>query len=151
MRRLKSHIRTASGAPLFRERIIIPVRVEVTNATPVADFHKALSALVAPRLRRSRDRSGLTDALAFVSLLKRSMSSIAACVATLRVVAERYGAAPLKERRRALAAYRRRIARFGVLGAPEEEDIAELEAEGNGRLVVRRCDGSGIARADPSG
>ncbi len=31
VRRLKSHIRTPSGAPLFRERIVIPVRVDVTD------------------------------------------------------------------------------------------------------------------------
>jgi superfamily II DNA or RNA helicase len=129
VRRLKSHIRSASGAPLFRERIVTPVRVDVTGAAPVRDFHKALSALVAPRLQRSRDRTGLTDALAFVSLLKRSMSSIAACLATLRVVADRYGTKPLRERQRALRAYRRRVARFGVLGAAEEAEIAELEAE----------------------
>ena len=129
VRRLKSHIRTPSGAPLFRERIVIPVRVDVTDAAPVRDFHKALSALVAPRLQRSHDRKGLTDALAFVSLLKRSMSTIAACVATLRVVADRYGTKQLRERQRALQAYRRRMARFGVLGAAEEAEIADLEAE----------------------
>jgi superfamily II DNA or RNA helicase len=129
VRRLKSHIRAASGAPLFRERIVIPIRVDVTNAPPVQDFHKALSALVAPRLQRSRDRTGLTDTLAFVSLLKRSMSTIAACLATLRVVEQRYGSEPLRERQRALRAYRRRMARFGVLGTEEEADIAELEAE----------------------
>ena len=93
------------------------------------DFHKALSALVAPRLQRSHDRKGLTDALAFVSLLKRSMSTIAACLATLRVVEDRYGTKQLRERRRALSAYRRRMARFGVLGAAEEAEIADLEAE----------------------
>jgi superfamily II DNA or RNA helicase len=129
VRRLKSHIRTASGAPLFRERIVTPVRVDVTDAVQVGHFHKALSAFVAPRLQRSRDSTGLTDSLAFVSLLKRSMSTIAACLATLRVVAQRYGTEPLKERQRALRAHRRRMARFGVLGVAEEEEIAELEAE----------------------
>jgi superfamily II DNA or RNA helicase len=129
VRRLKSHIRTPSGAPLFRERVIMPVRVDVTDRLAVRTFHQALSSLVAPRLQRSRDRKGLTDALAFVSLLKRSMSTIAACVATLRVVADRYGTKPLRERQRALRAYRRRMARFGVLGATEDGDIAELEAE----------------------
>ena len=129
VRRLKSHIRSPTGAPLFRERCVIPVRVDVTDAAEVGDFHKALSALVAPRLQRSRDRTGLTDALAFVSLLKRSMSTIAACVATLRVVAERYDAEPLKERQRALRSYRRRMARYGVLGTADEEEFAELEAE----------------------
>ena len=91
VRRLKSHIRSESGAPLFRERVVVPVRVDVAEATPVLAFHKALSALVGPRLQRVHDRKGLTDSLAFVSLLKRSMSTIAACVATLRVVADRYG------------------------------------------------------------
>jgi superfamily II DNA or RNA helicase len=129
VRRMKSHIRSATGAPLFRDRVVVPVRVDVTDVASVGAFHKALSAMVAPRLQRSRDRAGLTDALAFVSLLKRSMSTVAACVATLRVVAERYGVAPLKERQRALRAYRQRMARFGVLGAAEEEEIAELEAE----------------------
>jgi ERCC4-related helicase len=129
VRRLKSHIRTPAGMPLFRERIVVPVRVDVTGVVPVQDFHKALSALVAPRLQRSRDRKGLTDELAFVSLLKRSMSTIAACLSTLRVVADRYGTPPLKERQRALRAYRRRMARFGVLGTEEEAEIADLEAE----------------------
>jgi superfamily II DNA or RNA helicase len=129
VRRLKSHIRAASGAPLFRERIVTPVRVDVTGAGDVAAFHKALSALVAPRLQRSRDRNGLADALAFVSLLKRSMSTVAACLGTLRVVAERYGMKPSKERQRALRAYRRRVARFGVLDPAREADLAELEAE----------------------
>ncbi len=143
IRRLKSHVRDPrSGARLFRERVIIPVRVDVsaTDAQPVRQFHQALSALVAPRLRRSRDRAGLADALAFVSLLKRSMSSIAACLATLRVVAERYAlsdigttdadtAASRRERRRTLQAYRRRSARFGILDAADEADNARLEAE----------------------
>lgn len=129
VRRLKSHIRAPDGTPLFRERVVVPVRVDVSDAAPVAAFHQALSALVAPRLQRSRDRSGLSDALAFVSLLKRSMSSIAACVATLRVVAQRYGSKPSRERRGALRVWRRRMAGFGVLGPAEEAEIAELEAE----------------------
>jgi superfamily II DNA or RNA helicase len=134
VRRLKSHIRDPiTGAPLFRERVVVPVRVDVTDAPNVQAFHKALSTLVAPRLRRSADRNGLADALAFVSLLKRSMSSIAACVATLRVVAERYAdadtAASRRERQRALRAYRRRAQKFGVLDPAEEADIAALEAE----------------------
>jgi superfamily II DNA or RNA helicase len=129
IRRLKSHIRSPSGAPLFRERLVVPVRIDVAHVPSVCAFHRALSALVAPRLRKSRDRTGLTDALAFVSLLKRSMSTIAACLATLLVVADRYETQPTRERQRALRAYRRRMARFGVLGATEETEIAELEAE----------------------
>ena len=53
VRRLKSHIRDpVTGAPLFRTRRIIPVRVEV-DAEPVRAFHRALAALVAPRLQRA--------------------------------------------------------------------------------------------------
>lgn len=141
IRRLKSHIRTEAGAKLFRDRIVTPVRVDVTDAVQVRDFHKALSALVMPRLQRSRDRTGLTDALAFVSLLKRSMSTIAACLSTLRVVAQRYGTAPQPDRQRALRAYRRRMARYGVLGSAEEDDIAELEAE----EMAASLDGDAIA------
>ncbi len=141
VRRLKSHIRDPrTGMALFRERIVIPVRVDVTAAdtAPVRRFHQALSALVAPRLRRTRGGAGLADALAFISLLKRSMSTIAACLATLRVVVERYteadrtatdNVAIRRERQRALRAYRRRGVQFGVLDADEEADIAILEAE----------------------
>jgi superfamily II DNA or RNA helicase len=134
VRRLKSHIRDPlTGAPLFRERMVVPVRVDVTDAPDVQAFHRALSALVAPRLRRARDRNGLADALAFVSLLKRSMSSIAACVATLRVVAQRYSQADTpaarRERQRTLRAYRRRAEKFGVLDPGEEAEIATLEAD----------------------
>ena len=142
VRRLKSHIRDPrTGVGLFRERIITPVRVDVAaaDAAPARQFHQALSSLVAPRLRRSAHGSAeFADALAFVSLLKRSMSTIAACLATLRVVAERYaevdrsGTGNLtigRERQRALRAYRRRGVQFGVLDALEEEDLASLEAE----------------------
>ncbi|MFL5282801.1 MAG: helicase-related protein, partial [Rhodopila sp.] len=134
VRRLKSHIRDPrTGLPLFRERVVVPVRVDVGDLPSVQAFHRALSALVAPRLQQSRTRIGLADALAFVSLLKRSMSSIAACIATLRVVAARYAgadtAAVRRERQRALRAYRRRAQKFGVLDPAEEAELAALEAE----------------------
>ena len=141
VRRLKSHIRDpATGAPVFRERVVLPVRVELRGAAlaPVRAFHQALAALVAPRLRRASGRSDATDALAFVGLLKRSVSTISACVSTLGVVAERYRsfgddpaqvAALHRERARALRAWRRRTLRFGTLDAAEEGDAERLEAE----------------------
>ena len=141
VRRLKSHIRDpATGEKLFRDRRVIPVRVEVSDAAaePVREFHRALAALVAPRLRRAVHTRLYGDALAFVSLLKRSVSTIGACVNTLRVVAERYGqlganeveAASLrKERARALRAYRRLTLRFGTLDAAAESDAERLEAD----------------------
>lgn len=137
VRRLKSHIRDpATGAPMFRERRVIPVCIGEI-AEPVRRFHQALAALVAPRLRRNAPQRDHADALAFVSLLKRSVSTIAACVSTLRVVAERYrqfaageAEALRRERARALRAYRKRLLRFGVLDEAAESDLAELEAEG---------------------
>jgi superfamily II DNA or RNA helicase len=136
VRRLKAHLRDpVTGRPLFRERRITPVPVDVAAAA-VQEFHRALSALVAPRFRRGTRSLTTTDALAFVSLLKRSGSTIAACLCTLRAVADRYAeiatgeAAPLRrERLRALRAYRRRAARFGVLDQAAEDDSDHLEAE----------------------
>ena len=140
VRRLKSHIRDpATGAPLFRERRVIPVKVELDGVPmePVRVFHQALAALVAPRLRRAAQGREHADALAFVSLLKRSVSTINACVNTLRVVAERYRQAGKvetevvrRERARSLRAYRKRLQRFGVLNEGDESDLAELEADG---------------------
>jgi superfamily II DNA or RNA helicase len=138
VRRLKAHIRDPeTGQAMFQPRRITPVPVDLAGpeAEPVRDFHRALAAFVAPRLRGSGGRKRPTDAMAFVSLLKRSVSTIRACANTLRVVADRYEAAAgeteaaRRERARALAAYRRRIARYGVLDRAEEDDAALLEAE----------------------
>jgi superfamily II DNA or RNA helicase len=142
VRRLKSHIRnTVTGEALFRERRVVPVRVEAGGgaAEPVRAFHQALAALIAPRLRRGARIREHADALAFVSLLKRSGSTIVACVNTLRIVADRYGQLSgdeaeaevlRKERARALRAYRKRLLRFGILDAAGESDAADLEADG---------------------
>ncbi|HTB46083.1 MAG TPA: helicase-related protein [Acetobacteraceae bacterium] len=141
VRRLKSHIRNpTTGEPLFRERMVTPVRIELrgVSARPVQAFHTALAALVAPRLRRAKRIGDYADALAFIGLLKRSVSTVAACVNTLQVVAERYrllrangndAEALRKERARALRAYRRRRLRFGVLDAAAENTAAALEVE----------------------
>jgi Helicase conserved C-terminal domain/SNF2-related domain len=131
VRRLKSHIRDPrTGLPMFRPRVVVPVRIALSDAPAVLAFHQALTDFVAPRLRRS-GKAGPTDALAFVSLLKRSLSSIAACLATLRVVAARYGQAsgPRGRRQRALLAWRNRLSRFGVLDPAGEAALAALEAE----------------------
>ena len=134
VRRLKSHIADpATGRPLFRERRVTPVPI-VTQDPDVRAFHQGLSALVVPRLERGKI---FGDALAFVSLLKRSVSTIAACVATLKVVADRYAGltdrgesdAVRRERARTLRAFRRRAMRYGVLDAQTETDVERLEAE----------------------
>ena len=133
VRRLKAHIvDPATGAQLFHRRQVTPVRVDVLGPEheTARMFHRALAAFVVPRLR---GRDG--DGLAFVSLLKRSASTITACVATLRVVIDRLARdepetkAEKAERARALKAWRRRAARFGGLSAAEEAGQAVLEAE----------------------
>ena len=137
VRRLKSHIADpATGRPLFRDRRVIPIPI-VSDDPDVRAFHRALSALVAPRLDQASATKEFGDALAFVSLLKRSVSTIAACVATLRVVADRYARltdhgepeALRRERGRTLRAFRRRAMRFGVLDSQTETDVERLEAE----------------------
>lgn len=141
VRRLKSHIRNPlTGQKLFRDRRVIPVPVDVSDAPgeTVKAFHRALAALVTPRLRRAVRTREYGDALAFVGLLKRSVSTIAACVKTLRVVADRYrhlganeaeAASLHKERARALRAYRRQALRFGTLDAAAADDAERLEAD----------------------
>ncbi len=138
VRRMKAHIRDpVTGAPLFHRRRVVPVTVDVGGVEHegVRDFHRALSAFVMPRLRR---RTGSDDALAFISLLKRSVSTISACLETLRVVLERLSdddgdtsepKAARRERGRALRAWRRRVARYGTLGAADEVSQQTLEIE----------------------
>jgi Helicase conserved C-terminal domain/SNF2-related domain len=135
IRRLKSHVRDpVTGVPLFRPRKVSPVAVDVRGPDhePVRAFHRALAAFVMPRLRSGK---AMGDGLAFVSLLKRSVSTIAACVETLRVVTDRLShAAPTSraeqmERARALRAWRRRAARDGGLSAIDEAARQALEAE----------------------
>jgi superfamily II DNA or RNA helicase len=139
VRRMKIHIRDPrTGKALFRPRHVIPVKVDVQDEKHEAfrEFHRALSAFVVPRLRR---RVGGDDALAFISLLKRSASTIAACLETLRVVADRLSGpeqdametrAARQERTRAMRMWRRRVARYGALSATEEAGHNELEIEG---------------------
>jgi hypothetical protein len=138
IRRMKAHIRDPrTGAALFRRRHVIPVKVDVLGPEHemVRDFHRALSAFVVPRLRRQR---GADDALAFVSLLKRSVSTISACLETLRVVMDRLvrhesgeaeTKAAVRERARALRAWRRRVASHGTLSAADEASQSVLETE----------------------
>jgi superfamily II DNA or RNA helicase len=129
IRRLKSHVRDPeTGRSLFRNRHIRFVAIKEIS-DQVKAFHHALAALVIPRL-------GKPDALAFVSLLKRSVSTISACVSTLRNVLDRYErlsqgepAALRRERARALRAYRRRGIQLGTLEPEVEADMARLEEE----------------------
>ena len=139
IRRLKSHIRDPrTGRPLFRRRHVIPVRVDAAGPEHEAAraFHRALTGFV---LKRVRDRGQDGDALSFVSLLKRSVSTIAACLATLRVVSDRLARRASGEgesrqaqgeRRRAARVLRGRAVRFGTLSAAAEASLDALDIEG---------------------
>ena len=138
VRRLKGHLHAADGSPRFAARRVIPVRVDAADAryAPVRAFHAALAALVVPRIETSRAPVRDDDVLAFVGLLKRSVSSIAAAQATLRVVARRYrsgradSARLRRERSRAMRSLRAKQAQFGVLDAADEAALARLEEDG---------------------
>ena len=102
---------------------------------PARTFHEALAALIVPRIAASRAPARDGDILAFIGLLKRSVSSIAASVATLRVVARRYRASTdtarlRRERSRAIRALHAKQAQFGVLDAEDEATLERLEEEG---------------------
>ncbi len=141
VRRLKRHIiDPETGKPMFRERKVLPEPVTFSAAeTPAfARMQEGLLALVAPQLRRALKRRHFGEVLAFIALLKRSVSSASACAHTLKTVANRLRRiaeeAPEKEetrkqRIRTLRELHRRRARFGGLSFEEEQDQAELEAE----------------------
>lgn len=141
VRRLKHHIKKpGTNEPLFKTRVVLPRPVGFgpeTHAT-FAALQSGLLALVAPRLKQALRQRRYGDVLAFVSLLKRSVSTAKACRVTLEAIAARYEemlqkgdeqADARKQRLRTLADYRRRTQRYGALSVDEEADQALLEAE----------------------
>lgn len=141
VRRLKSHIRDPqTGQPKFRERIVHPraVAFDPGGQPRFSALQQALFAFITPRLKAAVKARQFGKVLAFVSLLKRSVSTVRACGRTLRVITERYAELltrgqerddERKQRLRSLADYRRRLERYGALSAEEEADQAMLEAE----------------------
>src|SRR5690606_25092995 len=90
VRRLKRHIvDPRTDAPLFRERQVVPERVALEGAPGFAAFHEALLALVLPALKRALRRRAFDDVLAFIALLKRSVSTARAAASTIEVVRRR--------------------------------------------------------------
>lgn len=141
VRRLKRHVRDAkTGKSIFPERQVLPRRV-IVNATDnpaFVDLSRQLLELVAPELRRALRDKRYSEVLSFFSLLKRSVSTVAACASTLRVVLSRYQKAvegavedqeSRRERIRSLRDARRRLERFGVVSAAEETEVQELELD----------------------
>lgn len=141
VRRLKRHIKDPrTGEGLFKPRQVHPARVsfgEISHPRYAA-LQRGVIDLVAPQLRRALRQRRYGDVLAFLALLKRSVSTAAACAATLGAVGDRLDKLiaagsevqdERKQRLRTLRDYRRRVERFGVLSFEEERDVAGLEAE----------------------
>lgn len=140
VRRLKSHVRKTTKGLDYDDRLVLPSRVASGEATHPAwaAFQKALLGMVAPQLRRAFKRRNFGEVLAFIALLKRSVSTVSACRKTLQTISERLAAAEERgaetvdvraQRLRTLRDYRRRLERFGTLSFEEEQDQASLEAE----------------------
>jgi ERCC4-related helicase len=141
VRRLKRHIRDPkTGLSIFPERQVIPrpVAVKSSDNPAFVELSKQILALVAPELRRALREKRYSDVLSFFALLKRSVSTVAACRSTLSVVHKRYREAVeggvedqelRRERIRTLREARRRLERFGVVSAAEELEAQQLELE----------------------
>ena len=141
VRRLKGHIKDPeTGEPLFQTREVTPRAVVFDQGAHPAfsAFQQALLAAVGPRLRQAVRQRRFGEVLAFVALLKRSVSTVSACRNTLRVIRDRYKelvttrkgeAETRRQRLRTLREYQRRLERYGALSFEEEQDRAALEAE----------------------
>lgn len=141
VRRLKSHILDpVTREPKFRERKVDPVPVLANELEHPAfvELQKGLVALVAPELRRAFRNRRYHDVLAFIALLKRSVSTARACVRTLSAVARRFSGLleeaeenrdAARQRLRSLREYQKKLDRFGAVSAEEESEQQALEIE----------------------
>jgi len=141
VRRLKQHVEDPeTGDSLFKIRQVTPrpVAFDGESRPAFAAFQQALLAAVAPRLRHAVRQRRFGEVLAFVALLKRSVSTAAACRNTLEVIRDRYmemvtsretEADSRRQRLRSLREYQRRLERYGTLSVEEEQDRNALEAE----------------------
>jgi hypothetical protein len=160
IRRLKRHLNAtlAGDQWQFHEREVLPRRVPVVVPTHphFATFQTALLAVLAPGLRQAVRKKRYGEVLAFVSLLKRSVSTVQACRHTLDVIAHRYAELECigqeqqdtrRQRLKTLRDYRRRLERYGVLSYEEEqrfgsEDriiLVSTDATAEGLNLHRRC------------
>ena len=148
VRRLKKHITDpATGLCRFKDRIVEPAPVSPDPKRHAAfiSLQRSLLDLIAPELRKAFRARRYADVLAYIALLKRSVSTVAALKSTLAVVAERFqhlltDVAEVQESRRqrirTLRDYQRKIDRFGVLSADEEQERSMLEAEDLAQQLV---------------
>jgi superfamily II DNA/RNA helicase len=134
VRRLKQHV------PGFRERHVFPIEVtaDPSRHSNFIALQRALLDLIAPELRRAFRTRRYADVLAFIALLKRSVSTVEALRTTLDAVAKRFqeivtrsseSQQGRRERLRTLRDYYRKLERFGTVTAEEEADRHAIEAE----------------------
>ena len=86
IRRLKRHIvDPQTGLPFFKEREVTPIGITADPDKHAAfmDLQRSLLDLIAPELRRAFRARRYNDVLSFIALLKRSVSTVAACQSTL--------------------------------------------------------------------
>lgn len=141
VRRLKKHVvDPKTKLSLFKERIVEPrpVTPDPTKHSKFIELQRGLLDLVAPELRRAFRNRNYADVLAYIALLKRSVSTVAACKQTLTVVAERFQhlltekadeQENRRQRIRTLREYNKKLERFGTITAEEEQEKGLLEAE----------------------
>jgi ERCC4-related helicase len=140
VRRLKKHILTESGEPRFKERQVepCPVRARGGEHDHFIELHQKLLALIAPELRKALRSRRYSDVLSFIALLKRSVSTVAACKATLTAVRDRYRAIQAesaetqesrRQRLRSLREMNRNLERFGTASVEQEAEQQTLEVE----------------------
>jgi len=135
VRRLKLHI-----PDRFKTRIVEPKPV-IANNKEHPDYmalQQGLLEFLAPELRKAFRKKRYSDVLAFLALLKRSVSTVEACKTTLTVVAERFqqllteGSETQESRRqrlKTLREYYRKLERFGTVSFEEEQEQFTLETE----------------------
>jgi superfamily II DNA or RNA helicase len=141
VRRLKHHIVDAiTKEQRFKTRIVqpCPVIASETQHSKFIELQRKLLELLAPELRRAFRNKRYSDVLAFIALLKRSVSTVEACKTTLSVVAQRFQQIlttesetqeSKRQRLRSLRDYHRKLERFGTISSEEEQEQALLEAE----------------------
>jgi len=140
VRRLKKHILDEHGRPRFKEREVEPCPVRAKQGTHdrFIELHQTLLALIAPELRKALRSRRYSDVLSFISLLKRSVSTIAACKVTLEAVRDRFRTIQSqtaetqesrKQRLRTLRDLNRTLERFGTVSAEQEAEQQTLEVE----------------------
>jgi superfamily II DNA or RNA helicase len=144
VRRLKRHVMLThpeTGQQVrFPERRVEPVPVTIGEAGH-GDFlacQRALLDFVAPELRRAMRSRRYDDALAYLALLKRSVSTAYALHSTVKRVHDRFRALSdqaaeeadaRRSRIRTLKSIQRKAAKFGILTPEEEEERVLMEVE----------------------